>query len=699
MKRLIFLFGVMAAMFQAWSQNGMPADTLQSVTLEEVKVTRSAIVDKSDRKLLIPTEKQLRMSSNGVDLLRNMQMPMLTVDIVNDQIKLSGNGSLAICINGREADIADVKALDPRTVKRIEFHESPSMRYGGVDGVIDYIVEQPTSGGSFVASGQQSYVGWGNYNVSGKFNKGNSQFGLYGNFGERYGFTNWRDNEERYQTLDGQQFTRTEKGLPGTTETPWYAVALDYGYSKSDKMLFVAQAKFRGNPGHVTEFNGELANSYSSGWQRVFDRSAYDRIRPSLDLYWQRNMQHGQSLMLNVVGTYDSKQSEHFYRTENHGISQDDADLQTVIDSRSYSLIANGNYEKRWDIGRLTTGIRYSHGWGDNDYLSSHVREKTREGKTLVYAEWWQPIREKFDYKLSIAGKQRSFRIAGEKPTNTFDVIASLETRLRLNGNNTLRLGLSTSTNTPDANDLTSALQDLDEFQKYRGNPALKPYRKYKATAQYELAKGVFFGRLKATCDYYKNPVMEDKYWVTEGGETFLLNTLANQRSMMQATVLATVRVAVVPDWLTVAGNIGWERDVSKGLHYEHRHSSMIANWDVMLTYRNFALGYAGGINQKYLWGETIHGDENYQVVQLSYKWRDWNFAIGIVNPFMDNYNVPSENLNRYGGYTRKWHVTMAENLGFISISYAVQWGRKAKQMEKRLNNSYDGGAIGTTGK
>ena len=102
---------------------------------------------------------------------------------------------------------------------------------------------------------------------------------------------------------------------------------------------------------------------------------------------------------------------------------------------------------------------------------------------------------------------------------------------------------------------------------------------------------------------------------------------------------------------------------------------------------------------KKYLWGETIHGDENYQVVQLSYKWRDWNFAIGIVNPFMDNYNVPSENLNRYGGYTRKWHVTMAENLGFISISYAVQWGRKAKQMEKRLNNSYDGGAIGTTGK
>ena len=81
---------------------------------------------------------------------------MLTVDIVNDQIKLSGNGSLAICINGREADIADVKALDPRTVKRIEFQESPSMRYGGVDGVID---EQQRRLDAFAPEIRNSYFG------------------------------------------------------------------------------------------------------------------------------------------------------------------------------------------------------------------------------------------------------------------------------------------------------------------------------------------------------------------------------------------------------------------------------------------------------------------------------------------------------------------------------------------------------------
>ena len=162
---------MLATAIPAFAQNTETTDSLPAVTLSEVEVKGSTMIDKSDRKLLIPTTEQTRLSSNGVDLLRNMQVPMLTIDIVNDQIKLIDNGTLTICINGREANIHDVKAIDPRTVKRIEFHESPSMRYGGVDAVVDYIVEQPTSGGNFMANGNQSYIKWGNYNVSGKMNK------------------------------------------------------------------------------------------------------------------------------------------------------------------------------------------------------------------------------------------------------------------------------------------------------------------------------------------------------------------------------------------------------------------------------------------------------------------------------------------------------------------------------------------------
>ena len=690
---------ILALAIPAFSQTTETTDSLPAVTLNEVEIRGSTMLDKSDRKLLIPTSEQTRLSSNGVDLLRNMQVPMLKIDIVNDEIKMADNGTLTICINGREADIKDVKALDPRTVKRIEFHESPSMRYGGVDGVIDYIVEQPTSGGNFMTSGQQAYVGWGNYNAAGKMNKGRSQFGFYGNFGERYGFSTWRDNEERYVTADGRQFTRTEAGLPGDLSCPWYSAAVDYSYSDGGKTLFVAQARINGQPEQEAEFIGKLTNSYSSGTQLVTDKSTSKRLRPSLDLYWQCNIDGNQSLMLNAVGTYASSTSDHFYVTENNGTGIEDVSLHNKIDSHNYSLIVNGNYEKRWSAGRLTAGVRYSQAWGDNDYITSSLTEKTREAKTLAYAEWWQPIGGKFDYTLSLAAKQRTFRIIGNGSTNTFDMIASVKSRVKFDTHNTLRAEFSTSTDTPDANDLTSALQDLDEFQKYRGNPALKPYRNYRARLQYDFTKGIFFGRLKASYDYYKNPVMEDKYWVTEDGSTFLLNTMNNQRRYQSFELRATLRIEAIPQWLTISGNIGWGRQISKGHRYEHTHDGMIANWEVTLSHWDFVLSYEGMINEKWLWGETVSGTENYQMVTLSYKWRNWNFGLGIVNPFMKNYNVPEENLNRYGGYYREAHVNMTENLGFVTVAYNIEWGRKNRNLEKKLNNSYDGGTVGTTGK
>lgn len=287
----------------------------------------------------------------------------------------------------------------------------------------------------------------------------------------------------------------------------------------------------------------------------------------------------------------------------------------------------------------------------------------------------------------------------GDDPTNTFDMIASAKSRIKINQHNTVRLEFSTSTDTPDANSLTSALQDLDEFQKYRGNPNLKPYRNYRVKAQYELTKGIFFGRLSGAFDYYKNPVMEDKYWVTENGSTFLLNTMNNQRNYHSFELRATLRVEAIPQWLTLSGNVGWGRQISKGHRYEHTHDGMIGNWDVMLTHWNFSLNYFGSINEKWLWGETITSSENFQMVVLSYKWRDWNFGIGICNPFMNNYKVPEENLNRYGGYYREGHLDMAESMPFVSLAYNIEWGRKNKNIEKRLNNNYDGGTVGTTGK
>jgi len=682
------------------SENTVNADTLsQGVMLEEVEIKGSTMIEKSDRKLLVPTQEQVALSANGVDLLRNMQIPQISVNLTNGEIKTVDSGTLSVRINGREATVDDVKALDPATVKRVEYHETPSMRYGEVDAVVDFIVDNPRRGGYFGADVMQGLCGFGNYFATAKFNKGRHQFAITGRYSLRSGFNMWRDNEEYFVMDDGTRIGRTEKGMPVVGAMSNGSAKLNYSYSEPDRLMLYAGLSLWGTPATDKNYQGILTDSETGEELSVIDQTKKEQLQPSFNFYGEYDLDSSQSVMLDVVATGAYQHSERIYRTGEVQTRADLADYLTTIDSRNYSLIVNGNYEKRWTAGRLTAGVRYQQAWGENKYLESSVLERSREMKSLYYAEWWQPLDDRFDYTLGVSGKQRIYRLEGADDTHTFDLIASLKMRWKINAGNTLRLNLSTSTNTPSATDLSSVAQRVDEFQVYRGNPQLKPYRNLKGLLSYELRRGIFYGKLWASYDYDRNPIMSDKYWVEESGERLLLNTVNNQVSMQTANTAVTVKLDVVPTWFSVSGTFGWNFQRSEGHRYLHRFNSPIASWSAMLTHWNFVLSYEGEINRKSLWGETVTGRENYQVVLLNYRYKDWQFGIGMFNPFMKNYNVPSEDLNRYAGYSRKMHVDMTESLAVVQIAYTLPWGRQAKEQKKRLNNSYDGDGVNAVGK
>ena len=57
-----------------------------SVELNEVTVKATPIIRKADRDLYVPSEDTKKRSSDGLDLLNNMQIPTLTVNTVMNTI-------------------------------------------------------------------------------------------------------------------------------------------------------------------------------------------------------------------------------------------------------------------------------------------------------------------------------------------------------------------------------------------------------------------------------------------------------------------------------------------------------------------------------------------------------------------------------------------------------------------------------------
>ena len=120
-----------------------------SIALEGVTITGSSQISRADRKLVFPSERQMKTSTNGVNLLQELMLPRILVNPMNNEIGLSGGGELQLRINGVKAEIDEIKAIRPADIIRIEYHDNPGLRYGNAEVVLDYIVRRPKTGGNF----------------------------------------------------------------------------------------------------------------------------------------------------------------------------------------------------------------------------------------------------------------------------------------------------------------------------------------------------------------------------------------------------------------------------------------------------------------------------------------------------------------------------------------------------------------------
>ena len=105
------------------AQEYVPTDSLATdsldqvldrfVTLGELTVTGASVINKDDRKLIMPSSEIKRQAANGSDLVRKMHLPNVSVDAISGGIELQNGEKLVICINGRPVKSENVKALDP----------------------------------------------------------------------------------------------------------------------------------------------------------------------------------------------------------------------------------------------------------------------------------------------------------------------------------------------------------------------------------------------------------------------------------------------------------------------------------------------------------------------------------------------------------------------------------------------------------
>ncbi len=672
-------------------------DTPRNVELKEVTVSGSTIIRKADKKLMIPTASQIKNAKSGIQVLNNIQIPGIVINPIDNSISLADQGKLELRLNGRPATALDIRGIEPQNIIRVEYHDNPSMRYGDASVVLDFIVRQPTTGGNLNLSLSQSVNrAWAEDYLGAKVNHKESEFGVSYWFSPRWNFKMWRDNTETYKYMDGQSFERVETGEPTKFSMYNHYVNLSYSLMKTDKMFLSIQPSlgiFR-NP--QMDFRGILTNTETKEQLHLDDLNSEKNLRPTLDTYFQYTLPNQQLIMFNLVGGYTNSNSARHYteRTveENSAII---SDYRTDISTDSYKMILEGDYEKTWKGSRITTGARYTQNWYTSEYKLTDVTSKMRQSEIYLSGDFWKRINEKCDFTLGLGVSTDCVYQMGANSTSSVIFRPKLSFRYSPGKQSTIRFEAYNFGNSPGINQLSDVSQQIDKLQVQVGNPALKSYQTFRGTISYEYAKGLFYGKLRGRYWGHFNPVMGEKFW---SGDK-IINTFSNQKNLQEINFDFQTRIDVIKDWLSISGSVGWHRYMSHGNDYTHTLNNWFYNGSIRLTHWGASLEGRINNNYKMLWGEDVSASENIHLISAAYNYKNVQFSVTIIDPFMSDYSIPSENLNQYAGYKRKMTTRGIQQLVIVGFSYNLSWGRKHQSAQKKINNELNNESIKAAGK
>lgn len=657
------------------------------IALKDVTVTGSSIIQKADRRLIMPTESQIKASNSGVSLLRNLQLSRIIINPINNTVTVPSGEAVQLRMNGREVSIEEIMALNPSEIIRIEYHDDPGMRYGNAPAVIDYITRRNESGGNVSAnlSNVPFYkMDFGENVVAAKLNNKKSEFSVNG-YWRRRGLEWNRENLETYN-YPNKTLERTEEGQPSKYREYNLNLALNYNLTETDKYMFNARLKNNYNdvPNQFSDRESKMYSSENEDPIHISDHSTWKSNAPSLDLYYQHNLKNDQLLIFNVVGTYIDSKSERFYLEKRHDIPT--TDITSIVNGDKYSLISEGIYEKGLKNGKISGGLKHTQSYTKNIYegnVSSDVNLNFAE--TYGYIEY-QLRKGKFNYTLGVGGT-RTYNSQGGSSNEDYTFRPTLRVNYNINENAYIRYNGYISSYSPSLSDLNNVVQDIDSLQIRRGNPNLRTVKYFSNSLNAGYNKGMIGLEFMIRYSYDHKPIMESISLENVNGVDKFVRTNTNQKGFHRLYSQLNIKFKPFGDYISLSVAPSVSRFISNGNEYTHTFTNWRVYTSLTANYKKWFLNAEAYGRWRNLWGETLTNGERFHTVMAGYNTDKWSLGIMALNPFAKNYTQNVRTLSALTPNISKLHTDNLRQVFAINFSINLNFGRQYKAGNKRLNN------------
>lgn len=678
---LIFMLMVLAIM----AQQPVTGDSIAAQALDEIVVSAPKVIRKADMDVFYPSRTAVKNSKDGMQLLRNLMIPTVTVNEVLGSVT-SSSQEVQVRINGRVATVQQLQSLLPETIKRVEWIENPGLRYGNAYAVLNFVVVNPTLGGSLMTKGMPSLnCAWGDYSGSLKLNSGRSQWGATGDFKLTNKIGSYREYHETFTKSDGESVTRTETPLGGYMNDTHISGRVDYSYIKPDTTVIWVDIRLRKRWPIATMTEGVML--LSSGVSDIYLREYQGdkSLNPSVSAYLEQHIGHNQVIAVDVNGSYYTGNSFHDYIEQDTASDDVITDVNTSIKDRNQAYGVETNYIRNWKKARFTSGVSYTANRNRSTYenLGGEVFHH-RQDKVYIFAEYFRRI-NKVSLTGGIGAQYTSFHLKeSDQGNSSWDLRPQFTATYRLNSSSQFRLNFTTWHTAPSLSQTNIAPHQIDGFQWRVGNADLRTVSSYKVKLNYNFTLPRVIGSLGVQALTTPDAIAPYLQWHDDK----LVTSYENSKGSQCLLVSFSPQIEVVPGWLSLSGSLQYRAERSRGTGYKLYNHNWSGDINAIAQHYGFMfiLHYHKAASE--LSGETLSWGETFSIASLGYNSDKWEFTAGVLCPF-NKYDRGAISLNRYNRNETHYRVNFAP-MPFLQVRYNIQWGRQKKEAKKLVNADAD---------
>lgn len=658
--------------------------TSSSFFLDEVTVTAKSVINKGYKLSILPSEIQRKTATDGVDLLNKMQLSRIMVDVMSGEITTTGNGEVQLRINGILVTYPEVAALNPEDIIRIEYHDSPGVRYGNAAVVIDYITRKKESGGC-IRGGAFHSIGGDRTSIddmlSANYNNGKSEFSTNVRFIQRKG--DWTREYDEKLLFPDHELQQKEVGEPSLFNKKVLYSNLNYSLQEKDKYIFNAQFRYSYND-FPAGYEDRKSKLYFCGLDiplSIYDHTAEKNHIPALDLYFQRTLKNDQSLIFNLVGTYIETKNNRIYQEIRENIPE--TDILSDISGKKYSLIIEGIYEKRIGKGLITGGMKHIQSYTDNQYTGTTVTDVTmNQSESFVYGEY-QLKTGKWSYMANLT-LSRFYYSQQNNKNEKYALQPSLRVTYNPNLDFAFRYSAALKNNTPSIAYLNDVEQPIDLLQVRRGNPGLKLFQSINQSFNAGYNQSFFGIDALVTYDYEHKPIMESVLY--EDGK--FIRTYDNQQSFQDLAFEVAFHIKPWKDHINLSVIPGLNRYISHGNNYLHTYTMKSLRVNLDFSYRHWIANFATIVPpNRYVYGEQLMKGDLMHTLMVGYKMPAWSVMAGLYNPFIRTYRSENENWSALNPVKSDIHSNNMARTVVVKFNFNLNFGKQLKSIRKAVQN------------